>query len=144
MTDASAAIGTLLKMGDGGSPTETFTTIAEVITASGPDISVDTEDVTNHDSTNDWEEHIPTILRSGEVTFGINYNPVAATHDATTGLLADLEAKTLRNFQLVLPDDASTTWEFSAYVTGFSPTWDAAGKLGADVTLKPSGDLTLA
>lgn len=143
MTSAIAAWGTLLKIGD-GEVSETFTTVAEVMTGSGPELGQDTEDVTSHDSTNAWEEHVGTILRSGEISMGLNYVPTGATHDASTGLIADMEARTVRNFQLVFADDSSTTWSFAALVTGFSPTWDADGKLGADVTLKVTGEPTLA
>lgn len=142
-TSASAAFGTLLKIGDGGSP-ENFTTIAEVRTLSGPELTRDTEDVTSHDSPNNWEEHIPTILRSGNVTLGINYLPTHATHNASTGLIKDLVDGTLRNFQLVMSDPASTTWSFSAYVVGFNPNFDHDASISAEVTLKLSGEPTLA
>lgn len=143
-TSAAAAFGTLLKIGDGGSP-ETFTTIAEIKTGpSGPELGRDTVDVTSHDSVNNWEEHIPTILRSGNVTFGINYLPANATHDAGTGLIKDMKDGTLRNFQLVMADAASTTWSFAAYVVGFNPDFDPTAEINAEVTLKLSGEPTLA
>jgi predicted secreted protein len=139
-----AAFGTLLKIGDGGTPTEVFTTIAEVTEIGGPELSLDTVDGTTHSSTGGWEEVIPTILRSGEVSFTIQYDPVGATHDASTGLIKDMTDKTLRNFQLVFPDTGSTTWTISAYVTGFSPSMAVDGKLSADCSLKLSGQPTLA
>lgn len=139
-----AAFGTLLKLGDGGSPTESFTTIAEVTEIGGPELSLDTEDGTHHGSTGGWEEVIPTILRSGTVPFTIQYDPAGATHDASTGLLADMGDKTLRNFELVFPDTGSTTWSFSAYVVGFTPGAPHDGKLTAECSLKISGQPTLA
>lgn len=142
-TSAAAAFGTLLKIGDGGSP-ETFTTIAEVRTISGPELTRDTVDVTSHDSPANWEEVIATILRSGNVTFGINYLPTHATHDASTGLIKDMTDGTLRNFQLVMSDAANTTWSFAAYVVGFNPNFDHDAEINAEVTLKPSGQPTLA
>lgn len=138
-----SSFGTLLKMGDGASP-EVFTTIAEVLDISGPSLALDTEETTSHSSTGGWEEFVATILRSGEVSFSVNYDPVGATHDASTGLISDMENRTLRNFQLVFPDTGSTTWSFAAYVTGFEPGMPVAGKLSADVSLKISGQPTLA
>ena len=143
MTDALSSFGTFLKIGDGGTP-EAFTTISEVRDISGPSLSLDTEEVTNHDSPGGWEEFVTTILRSGEVTFDINYHPTESTHDAGTGLIADMVAKTLRNFQLVFTDVASTTWSFAAYVTGFEPTEPVAGALSAACTLKITGQPVLA
>ena len=138
-----AAFGTLLKSGDGGSP-ESFTTIAEVTEIGGPDLSLDTVDGTHHGSTGGWEEVIPTILRSGTVPFTIQYDPTDATHDASTGLIADMVNKTLRNYELVLPDDSSTTWSFSAYVVGFTPGAPHDDKLTAECEVKITGEPTLA
>ena len=140
---AISAFGTLLQIGDGAAPAEGFATIFEVRDISGPSLASDTVDVTSHDSTGGWEEHVATILRSGEVTFDVNYEPTETTHDATTGLLGDMVARTLRNFQLVFPDGLTTTWEFSAFVTGFAPSEPVAGELSASISLKLSGQPTL-
>lgn len=40
----------MLKMGDGGSPSETFTTIAEVRDIEGPELEAEAKEVTLHDS----------------------------------------------------------------------------------------------
>jgi len=141
-TNAIPAHGTLLKIGDGGGP-ETFTTISEVRELSGPEVSLDTEDVTSHDSTDGWEEVIGTILRSGEVSATLNYVPTDGTHDASTGVINDMQNRTLRNFEMVFPDSASTTWSFAALVTNFGPSEDADGILETEITLKLSGKPTL-
>lgn len=136
MTQAIGSHGTLLKIGDGGAP-EQFTTIAEVTNISGPSLSMDTVDVTSHDSPNYHEEVIAGIKRAGEVTFSINFVPTHATHNPSTGLLRDWVNRTRRNFKLVFPDAGATTWEFAAFVTGFQPTAPAGSeRLTADVTLK--------
>jgi len=139
-----SSFGTLLQQGDGGTPTEAFTTIAEVLDISGPGLSLGMEDGTHHSSTGGWREQIPTLLDGGQVSFDIQYDPVGATHDASTGLIKDMEDKTLRNFQLVFPDSGSTTWSFAAYVAEFEPGAPVEGKLTASVTLQLSGQPTLA
>lgn len=138
-----SAFGTILNIGDGATPTEGFYPIALVKSISGPGLSLDTEDVTTHDSTNAWEDMIPTILRSGEITLDIVYDPAEGTHDATTGLVYQMESKLLTNYQLIFPDTASTQWDFAAYVTGFEPSAAHDGSLGASVTMKLSGQPTL-
>ena len=143
MTDAISSFGTLLQQGDGGTP-ETFTTVAEVMDITGPSLVRDTEEVTNHSSTNAWKEYIPTLRDGGEVTFDINYVPTGSTHDATTGILADWEDGTLRNWQLVWPDTGSTTWSFPGYVTNFEPSANVNGALRASITILLSGDTTIA
>lgn len=129
-----AAYGTEFKRG--------ATEIAQVKNISGPGLSLDTEDVTSHDSTSGWEEVVGTILRSGEVTLEIVYDPAAATHKyASGGLLYDLVSRTATTFSIVFPGAA--TWSFSALVTGFEPSAPVEGALTASVTLKVTGAVTV-
>ena len=143
MSDAISAFGTLLKIGDGGDP-ESFTTIAEVKDISGPSLSLATEEITNHSSPGGWREFIGTLLDAGEVTFDINFIPTHSTHNASTGLIADMVNKVKRNFQLVFPDAGNTTWNFTALITGFELSEPVEGTLSASVTLRITGQPTLA
>lgn len=142
MSNAISSYGTLLKVGDGAAP-ENFTAIAEVKDISGPSFSLGTEEVTNY-SSNGWREFVATILDAGEISFDINFIPSETTHDVTTGLLADMVNKTKRNFQIEFPDTGATTWTFAAYVTGFELSEPVEGALGASVTLRITGQPTLA
>lgn len=145
MTESAAvsSFGTLLKIGDGGDP-ETFTTIAEVQDTSGPSLELGTEETTHHTSPGGWKERVGTLLDAGEVSFDLNFLPTHATHNPTTGLIADMVNRVKRNFQLVFPDAGSTTWSFTALVTGFEPDEPVEGKLTASVTLEVTGQPTLA
>ena len=140
-TLAMAAFGTLLKVGDGATPTENFTTILQVQDLTPPALTVLTEDATTHDSEDGFTEDVPTLLEMGDCTFGVLYVPTAATHNATTGLLKDALDKTLRNFELVYPE--VSTWLFTAHVVKFAPKAPVKGLLAADVTLNVSGVPTL-
>jgi predicted secreted protein len=132
-----AAFGTLFK--------RSGTTIAAVQSISGPGLALDTEDVTTHDSTAAWEEHVATILRSGEVSLELVYDPNAATHkNASGGLLADLVARASQTYSIVFSSTATVTWEFTAFVTGFEPSAPHDGALTAAVKLKLTGQPTLA
>lgn len=142
-TGAIPGFGTLLKVGDGGSPTETFTAIAEVTDLSGPGFELKAIDATNHSSTGGWEEFIGGLLSGGEVSFEVNFIPTHATHGYSTGLLKDMVNRTKRNFQLVFPDTGTTTWGFAALVTNFEPKEPVDDKLSASITLKLSGQPTL-
>jgi len=139
-----SSFGTLLKIGDGGSPTEVFTTIAEVLDISGPALALGTEDGTHHSSPGGWRQKIATLLDGGEVSLEIQYDPAGATHNAATGLIADMVNRTLRNFKIVFPNVGNTTWAFAAYVTGFEPSAPVEGKLTASVGMTVSGQPTLA
>jgi hypothetical protein len=141
MSDALSSFGTFLKAGDGGSP-ETFATVVNVGDIDGPDMSLDTEETTNHGSVDGWGEFIGTILNGGEVGFPINYIPGDPTHDMNTGLQADMINRTVRNYQLVYPDPGGNGYQFAALVTGFKPGAPVKGKLTADVKLKISGPVS--
>lgn len=142
MTSALSSFGTLVKKGDGGSP-ESFTTIAELLDIEGPEVTLETEEATSHSSTDGWAEYLGTILDGGEVSFEVNYVPTNATHNASTGLIKDMTARTKRNFQIVFPDSGNTTWSFAAFVTKVGPTAPVRGVLKGSVTLKVTGKPTL-
>lgn len=143
MSNAIAAMGTILKMGDGADP-EVFTAIAEVRDISGPSLSGDTVDVTPHSTTSSWRRIIPTLLNPGEVTFDINFIPTEATHkDDAGGLLDLLKNQTRRNFQLAWSDAGATTWSFAGYVTKFEPSAGVEAELKASVTIAIDGAPTL-
>lgn len=127
-----------------GGAAEAFTTIAQVRDISGPGLSLDVEDVTTHDSTGAWEEVVATVLRSGEVTLDLVWDPATPTHSNGVGLLAVMPRRATRNFKVIFPDAASTTWSFAAEVTGFEPDAPHDGALTASVTLKLTGEVTLA
>ena len=139
---AESSFGSLLQVGDGAGP-EVFTTIGEVRDISGPEYGADTVETTNHSSPGGWEEHIATILRSGEVTFEVNYDPTMATHNVATGIKGDLVDRALRNFKLVRADAGTTTDTFAAFVTGFKESHPVNGKITANITLKLTGEPTM-
>jgi predicted secreted protein len=138
-TSARSSHGTLLKVGDGGTPTEVFSTIGEVKDISGPSMTLNTEDVTSHDS-GGWKEEIPTLLEAGEISFDVNYYK-AATQVA---LRSAQMARTRLNFQMVVPLAPTETLSFSGFVTGFEYSAPVEGILTASITIKVSGPVTSA
>ena len=130
--------GTLLKVGDGATPTESFTTIAKIKDIGGPGFNRGTHDASTQ--TTDWGEIVPGIKMGGQVTFDINLIPTEGTHDQTTGLLKDFIDGIKRNFQLVFPDPGNTVWQFAAYVLNFEPDAPVDGLLTASLTVEITGD----
>lgn len=139
-TSGTAAYGTLLKLGDAATPTETFTTVAEITDVELPEIKLDSEDATSHDS-NGWEEVIATILSGGEPSFKANWLPTHATQNETTGVLAVIMNRQKRNWKIVLPNSVKT-FSFAAIVSNFKPGAPLKGKLTAEFKLKISGPVT--
>ncbi|OGO12736.1 MAG: hypothetical protein A2Y53_04895 [Chloroflexi bacterium RBG_16_47_49] len=119
--------------------------IAAVKSISGPGLSLDTEDVTSHDSTEAWEEVVATILRTGEITCDLVYDPNAATHkNLAGGLLFDLTTRASTAWSIVFPTTPAVTWTFTAFVTKFEPSAPVEGGLTASVSLKITGKPTIA
>jgi predicted secreted protein len=135
-TSALPGYGTLLKMGDGGSP-ETFATVVEVTEIHPPKIELQTEDATSHDS-GGWEEVMGHLLSGGEIGAKVNWIPTDPTHDETSGLLYQILNRTKKNWRVVLPG-SSKTFSFAALLTKFEAETPVKGKMAASVTLAISG-----
>jgi hypothetical protein len=142
MSGAIAGPGFLLLKGDGATP-ENFTTVTEVKDIKGPGITVDTTDVTNQSSPGGVEEVVTSIIRPGEVDFDCHFQPSDATHDAVTGLLADLNSRVLRHWRVIIPNQVRK-WTFSGFVTGFAQNAPVGGVLIASLKIKISGPPVLA
>ena len=119
----------------------TGTEIVGVTSITGPGLSLETVDVTSHDQAEAWEEVRATILRSGEITLDIIYDPNTATHkNLVGGLLYDLAQRTkVDTYTLVFPGAVTWTFDQGVYVTGFEPTGEIGGALTASVKLKLTG-----
>jgi len=128
-----AAFGTTFALNAG-------TALANVTSFGGPGISLDTVDVTTHDSVGAWEEVVPTILRSGELTMDIAYDPANATvKNAANGWLALLVARAVTTFVLTFPGPSAVTG--SGFVTGFEPSAPHDGALTATLKYKLTGPI---
>ena len=135
-----AAKGTLLKLGS-GSPTPTFATVAQVISITGPGITVDTIEMTDHDNTTGYKEFLPSFKDGGEVTLELYFDPAHTTHGISQGLLGAIGA--VRDWQLVFPTSPSTQWTFKGIITRFEPSANATEALTASCTIKVTGAPTL-
>jgi len=119
-----------------------YSTVAYVTSITPGSFEADTEDVTTHDSTGAWEEVVVTLLRTGEVTLEVVFDPADDTHDFTAGMGLRLKNKTIGFYKVVFP--GAVEWTFSAFVTGFESDAPVDGALTAAITLKITGAPTLA
>ncbi|MCS6289430.1 MAG: hypothetical protein H8K10_10680 [Nitrospira sp.] len=135
-TQAISGYGTLLKRGDGGSP-ETFTTVGEVRSISGPSMETDEADVTTHSSaaSGAFKEFIMTLIDAGSIEFETNYVPSDPTH---VGIRQDFLARTKRNWQIVLPG-AIQTISFSAYVKSMPYEFSTDDAITQKISLRITG-----
>lgn len=125
---ASVAVDTL-----GTTLTIDTTALGQIQDITGPELSTDTDEITNHDSPDNTEEFIATIKRTGEISFPLVFNPGNAGHEA---LYTAWSARTADDYVMTYPDGSG--WTFSAYCIGFSMTAPVAGHLSADVKLRPA------
>lgn len=116
MSSAIIGTGILLKKGNGASPA-VYTTLAEIVKLKPAGLSRNEIDVSTHNA--GIEEKILGMLRTGQVTGMINYVPTHATHDQTTGLLADITANTEASWRIEFPPSASPKFTFLARVQLF-------------------------
>lgn len=127
-TAAKSAYGTILK--------RLTNTVAELTKIGTPEITLETKDVTNHQSADGFREHIGTLFDAGEVQIEGNF--ISSDTNGQVGLQTDQAAKTLQSFTIAFPNGAE--WTFSALVTKFK-IGDATpeGEITFSATLKISG-----
>jgi Lambda phage tail tube protein, TTP len=135
-TKATSTKAVKVQRGDGGSPTETFTTVAEVTTFKGPTEKAPQLDATSFDST--AMEYIAGLPDNGDLTFDVLF---VGTDPQQQGLRTDLRAGTRRNFKIVLNDMPSggsnpTSVLFAAIVT-------QAPEIGGGVNAVVKGSVSL-
>ena len=114
------------------------TPLGQIMDITGPQLSTDTDEITNHSSPDHTEEFIATIKRVGEITFALVFDPDNSGHVALQAAWSDRSAD---SYVMTYPDDAGNTgagasWSFDAYCTGFSMAAPVTGHLSADVTLR--------
>jgi hypothetical protein len=138
-TQAKTGFGTLLKRGDGAA-SEAFTSVGELLSIKGPQLSRAMIKATNMGSPNGRKEVIASgILEIGQVDFQVSYVRGDAQH---TGILSDIKTGALRNWQIVFPDDPTNPVAFAAYVTKAEPDMPIEEKRTLTVSVEVTGDIT--
>lgn len=137
-TEASAAFGVVLKKG-GAAVTDAYTDYGlEIIDVGIPGWTREAIDVTHHASPNGWGEMIMSgVQRLNPFSVTVNWIP-----EDTGDLKSEIEGA-MCFWKIEFPDSGTTYVAFKAGVTGFE--FDGAapdGKLGATLTLTPSGEPT--
>jgi predicted secreted protein len=133
--NAIKAQGTLLQLGV-GSPLS-YTTIAEINSFSGPGGNASVIDVTDLSSA--AKEKLAGLNDNGQLSFECNFLPANTQHAA---LRTAKENGTVVSVKIVFTDTTSTTWTFSALVTGLAVSGSVDGVVKASITLEISGSIT--
>lgn len=131
------SFGIALERSDMSGDTAVFAPIANVTNLSGPEIERETYDVTAHDSPNGWREFIGGLKDAGEVSIEVNFDP--RDHEM---LLSDLDDTEARDYKITFPGTIGS-WEFKAFMTGFSSESPVDDKMSGEITFKVTGQPTL-
>lgn len=134
MTNAIIGVGTEFNRWDGSE----WVSIAEVKNISGPDKSREIKDATSFDSTGGYREFVSALRDSGSITITMNFS-----RSGYETLNDDFEDDDKQDYQIVLPDDDTTTFEFEGLVTELPLEVPHDDIITCDVTIKISDSITV-
>ena len=109
--------------------------MAEVLDVTPPGISRESVQSSHMGSTN-AHTFLPTKLYDGgEVGLEIAFDPQFSTMLTNTAEVAVV---------ITFPDSASTTWTFNGFITGYEPADPLEDRMTATLTIKVTGEITIA
>ena len=112
--------------------------LAQVKSITGPGMSRGTSDTTALDTAGGYKTFIGAFRDAGTISAAMNF-----TRDTYEQMKEDFESDTAQNYEIVLPDDETTTLEFEGLVTELPLSIPTDDVITADVTIKISGSVTL-
>lgn len=140
MANKIIGMGVALRRGDGGGP-ETFTKIAQLTSIDRGGRALDVLESTNMDITDSYKTFMGGNVDPGTVAIAGFYDEADAEH---IGLQTDMDAQTLRNFELAYPAPVSKTVTLAALVQSLEVGHPFDGIVNFTATLKLSGKPTVA
>lgn len=133
---AITGVGTLLRRWN--STTGQWENIAGVTNISGPGMTRDIVDTVALDTAGGYRTFITGFRNPGTLTFSLIFD-----RDEFDTMKSDYESDTIQNYEIVLPDDDTTTLEFQGFVTEIPLTIPPDEKIMVDVTIQISGQVTV-
>lgn len=133
---AIAGVGTKLRRWN--SSTGQWVKLTEINNITGPSSSRDVIDTTTLDTTGGYRTFIAGFRNPGTLTLNLNF-----TRSAYEQMKNDFESDSLQNYEIVLPDSDNTTLEFEGLVTEIPLSIPPDDKVGFDVTIQISGQVTI-
>ncbi len=117
-----------------------YTEIAQNISIDGPDSEVLTQELPTLDVVGNGVPVKPTgWVKGGGVSFSMYLDPVAATFQALTDLIA---TPVVTGFKIIFSDTGATVWPFNATVTKATPKIEQGEYLKADCECMLDGVVT--
>lgn len=138
---ATDAFGTTFEYWDSTLGVPAYVEVAEVHNISGPSVSRDSIETTHHGSTGGYREYLPGLRDGGEVTVDINWDNSEGSHADIYGQITSSQTA---NEDYRVNFSGGATFTFSGHVTAFDVTAPLDDRLTASLTIKLSGQPTLA
>lgn len=132
-TTAEIGYGIVLKMLTSTGP-DVYTTLGEMFDIKPSGFSVDTVDATHNESPDATEEVIAGLIKTGETSFSIHYDPVSSTW-----ALIEESLREKQTFREVWPDGRYV--QYDGFFTGGEPDTPTGDRSVASVTVKRTGPL---
>jgi TP901-1 family phage major tail protein len=126
----------LLKIGDGASPTETFTTIAG-LKAKQFQLNAETIDATNADSAGQWRE---LLAAAGVRSATLSGNGIFRDQTSDERLRSVFFSGTNANWQIVVPDFGTLQGAFQVSALEYGGAHD--GAVTFTITLQSAGSIS--
>ncbi len=126
----------LLKIGDGGSPTEVFTTVAGLKTKQFQ-LNAQTVDATNADSASAWRE---LLAGAGVKSATLSGSGIFRDQASDEAVRAAFFAGTNANWQIVVPDFGTLQGAFQIAALEYAGVYD--GAVTFTITLQSAGAIS--
>lgn len=120
------------------STTGAYDTVAFIRNITGPGMSRTTIDSTALDTVGGYMTFLAGLRDPGSIVLNMMFD--RASYDT---MKTDFEDDALQSYEIVLPDDDTTTLEFTGLVTELPLTIPADDVITVDVTIKISGQVNL-
>jgi hypothetical protein len=119
-----------------------YDTIPSLLECTPPAESVETIDMTTHDSEDNYREIETTFLNGGTASATFLYDPADAIQAA---LHTDYAATTKNTYRVVLPGTSPNyRFQFDAFITEWAPGSLATdGRIECSITLTVTGSVTI-
>ena len=134
-----------------GSDGSAWMAVAEIIDITGPNMSMESIDITNQDGTAGWRDFTPGWRDAGEVSISANWLPAHETQgDGTAvseaeGIFQSFEDDNIHSFQIVTEGDGSAgtiTIGMTGIITSFNTALPLTEQAKLDFTVKLTGAVT--
>jgi hypothetical protein len=111
------SFGTILQLGNGATPTETFSDIAEIVDIPGLQPTRTLVEDTTHNQSSDYAHFVACMANGGKLALKVNYDPTETTHGEVSGLDYIFANALERNYRLVFNAGAGAGYyQFSAII----------------------------